>query len=294
MRHTDIVVGTDGSAAGTYAVRWAALQAARTGPRLRIVCVYHWHLPGPGMPAYQLDAPAREQAAAVAATAVVDARGVQPAIDVQGRTVLGLPADALLTEARTAALLVVGSHGRGALAAALLGSVGLEIATQAACPVVVVRGRAHTAVGPVVAGIDDTPSSDRVLATAFDEAYRRGCGLVAVRAVEADAPQPHAAAQATAGPAGGLRTLVALDVTGAVARMQERYPSVPVEVELATGNAADVLVAASRSAQLVVLDRNGQGVPAQASLDPVTHHLLQRADCPVLVLRDRGDDGRAH
>ncbi len=285
--HTDIVVGTDGSAAGTSAVRWAASHAARTGAGLRIVCVYHWPLPGPGTSAAELDAPARAQADAVLAAAVADARGARPAVDVRAVAVLGLPSDALLTEARTAALLVVGSHGRGALAAALLGSVGLEIATFAECPVVVVRGRAHTAIGPVIARVDDTPSSERVLETGFEEAYRRGCALVAVRTVEADHPRVRAMA---AKGAVGLRTVVAVAVTEAVARLQERYPTVPVEVELAAGAAADVLVAASRSAQLVVLDRHGHGGLLGPSLDPVTHHLLQRADCPVLVLRDSGAD----
>ncbi|GAA3248105.1 universal stress protein [Dactylosporangium siamense] len=273
MQYTDIVVGTDGSAAGTSAVRWAATHAERVRARLRIVCVYHWPLPGPGRSAAQLDAAARAQALAVVAAAVADAQGAQPAVDVHGTAVLGLPTDALLTEARTAALLVVGSHGRGALASALLGSVGLQIATYAAGPVVVVRGRAHTAIGPVVVGVDDTPSSDRVLEAGFAEAYRRGCALVAVRAVENDAPRVRAAA-------GGLRTIAAIEVTEGVARLQDRYPAVPVEVELAAGNAADVLVAAARSAQLVVLSQHGYG----ASLDPVTHHLLQRSDCPVLIV----------
>ncbi|MEV4511117.1 universal stress protein [Dactylosporangium sp. NPDC049525] len=285
MRDIDIVVGTDGSAAGTSAVRWAATQADRCGARLRIVCVYHWHLLGPGVPTVRLDAPAREQAGAVLAVAVADARGVQPAVDVRGRMVLGLPTDALLTEAKTAALLVVGSHGRGALASALLGSVGLQIATESSCPVVVVRGRAHTAIGPVVAAIDGTPSSDRVLTTGFEEAYRRGCGLVAVRTVPTDALRARAGIPVPAGPAGALRALVAVDVTDAVARVQERYPTVPVEVELAGGNPADILVAASRSAQLVVLDGHGRGSAIGPALDPVTHHLLQRSDCPVLVLR---------
>jgi nucleotide-binding universal stress UspA family protein len=285
MRHTDIVVGTDGSAAGAFAVRWAANQAARTGARLRIVCAYHWHLPAPGTPPSQLtepsqlETPAREQAAAVVATAVADARGVQPGVDAHGVTVLGMATDALLTEAKTAALLVVGSHGRGALAAALLGSVGLAVATYATSPVVVVRGRAHTAIGPVVAAVGDTTSGDGVLETAFDEAYRRGCGLVVVRAGEAPAPRMFAAVAAPGGSA------VAVQPTGnAVTRLQDRYPTVPVEVEPVTGNTADVLVAASRSAQLVVTDTRGR------SLDPVTHHLLQRADCPVLVLRDEVRD----
>jgi nucleotide-binding universal stress UspA family protein len=281
MQYTDIVVGTDGSAAGTSAVRWAATHAAQVRARLRIVDVYHWPLPGPGRSTGQLDGPARAQALAVVAAAVADARGAQPAVDVHGTVVLGLPGDALLTEARTAALLVVGSHGRGALAAALLGSVGLQVATYAAGPVVVVRGRAHTAIGPVVAGVDGTPVSDRVLETGFAEAYRRGCALVAVRAVAQDAPRVHAVA---VGGAGGLRALAAVEVTEAVARLQDRYPDVPVEVELAAGNAADVLVAASRSAQLIVLHQRGRGRLLGPSLDPVSHHLLQRSDCPVLIV----------
>lgn len=285
MQYTDIVVGTDGSAAGMSAVRWAAAHAARAGARLRIVCVYHWPLPGPGASTAQLDEPARGQAMAVLTTAAADARGAQPGLDVHASAVLGLPGDALLTAARTAALLVVGSHGRGALAAALLGSVGLEIATFAECPVVVVRGRAHTAIGPVIAGVDDAPSSELVLETGFEEAYRRGCALVAVRTVEADAPQVRAVAPQAGG---GLRTIVAVELTEAVARLQERFPTVPVEVELAAGTAADVLVAASRSAQLIVLDRHGRSGLLGPSLDPVTHHLLQRSDCPVLVLRAAG------
>ncbi|MDG6105872.1 universal stress protein [Dactylosporangium aurantiacum] len=260
MQHTDIVVGTDGSTSGTSAVRWAADHAARTGARLRVVCVYQWHLPGPIGSPTEMDAPARGQAEAVVAAAVADARGARPGLDVQGSAVLGLPTDALLTEAKTAALLVVGSHGRGALASALLGSVGLQVATHAEGPVVVVRGRAHTAIGPVVAGVGDGPAGERVLTVAFEEAYRRRCGLVAVHTVE--------------------------DTSGGLARLRQRYPAVPVEVETAAGNPADVLVAASRSAQLVVLDGRGRDSVIGALLEPVTHHLLQRADCPVLLLRE--------
>jgi nucleotide-binding universal stress UspA family protein len=42
--------------------------------------------------------------------------------------------------ARDADLLVVGSHGRGALTEMLLGSVGHGCVHHAPCPVVVVRG----------------------------------------------------------------------------------------------------------------------------------------------------------
>jgi nucleotide-binding universal stress UspA family protein len=267
MEHSDVVVGTDGGTAGTSVVRWAAAHAARAAARLRVVCVHQRRLPGP-VPGP--DGEARERAWAVLATAVADVRAAQPTLDIVGTALPGAAGDVLLAEARTAALLVVGTHGRGALASALLGSVGLHVATYAAGPVALVRGRADTAIGPVVAGITDPSSAEAVLTAAFEEARRRGCGLVAVHALAMDGAP-------AARPAG---TLVRTDVPATVARLRQVHPAVPVEVELATASPADVLVAASRSAQLVVLD----GGPSP-SMDPVTHHALLRADCPVLILR---------
>jgi nucleotide-binding universal stress UspA family protein len=63
--------------------------------------------------------------------------------DVAVRRVVGLgrPAHTLLEEAEGAALLVVGSHGRGTLGGMLLGSVSHAAVYHAPCPVAVVRGR---------------------------------------------------------------------------------------------------------------------------------------------------------
>ena len=47
--------------------------------------------------------------------------------------------DALVAESESAELVVVGSHGRSGLKAALLGSVSRHVVSHAACPVVVVK-----------------------------------------------------------------------------------------------------------------------------------------------------------
>ncbi|GAA3592855.1 hypothetical protein GCM10022419_089740 [Nonomuraea rosea] len=66
------------------------------------------------------------------------------------------PVAALLHRSHQAELLVVGSRGLGELGGLLLGSVGAQLGTEAACPVVVVRGPI-TEHGPVVVGLPGPP-----------------------------------------------------------------------------------------------------------------------------------------
>ena len=138
-----IVVGYDGSAGAVRALHWAADEADRRGAELEVVC--SWRQPlitGP----YTLDVleylpSAMEDTAAEAGDLVAKEHGVT-----EVRTmVTDRPASAALIEAsRDADLLVVGSHGHGAFAGLLLGSVSLHCATHAGCPVVVVRPPADT------------------------------------------------------------------------------------------------------------------------------------------------------
>jgi nucleotide-binding universal stress UspA family protein len=76
------------------------------------------------------------------AAAVSEALGDDPGIEVEQKLVEGDPGDVLVAESESAELVVVGSHGRSGLKAALLGSVSRHVATHAACPVVVVKAPA--------------------------------------------------------------------------------------------------------------------------------------------------------
>ena len=71
------------------------------------------------------------------------ALGAEPAVEVEQKLVEGDASDALVAESRSAELVVVGSHGRSGLKAALLGSVSRHVASHAACPVVVVKTRSN-------------------------------------------------------------------------------------------------------------------------------------------------------
>jgi nucleotide-binding universal stress UspA family protein len=64
----------------------------------------------------------------------------QFAVEVTGQLVESGPATALLETVRDGDLLVVGSRGRGALAANIFGSTVNTVLDRSAVPVVVVRG----------------------------------------------------------------------------------------------------------------------------------------------------------
>ncbi len=142
-------MGVDGSDASQEALRWAADEA-----RLRLaplVAVYAWSFIPPqpigdpgmlAMPAGDLAGQlgAESDAARAALEAIVaDGLGTDPGIEVEQKLVEGDAGDALVAESATAELVVVGSHGRTGLKAALLGSVSRHVISHAACPVVVVK-----------------------------------------------------------------------------------------------------------------------------------------------------------
>ncbi len=139
-----ILVGVDGSVCARAALEYAAREAALRGAWLRVVCA--WEIPpivyaGGFAPA--LDQPTldgfRDGAETVVREAVAAAKGLQPAIECEGKAVQGQPAEVLLEEARGADLIVVGNRGHGGFASLLLGSVSHQVVHHASCPVTVVR-----------------------------------------------------------------------------------------------------------------------------------------------------------
>lgn len=148
-----IVVGVDGSETSRAALRWAAEEARlRSAP---LVAVHAWSfippqpIGDPGMLAVpagdlvgQLGAES-DVAREVLAEAIADAFSDEPGIEVEQRLAEGDPGDALVDVSKDAELVVVGSHGRSGLKAALLGSVSRYVVSHAACPVVVVKAAAE-------------------------------------------------------------------------------------------------------------------------------------------------------
>ncbi|BCW69339.1 universal stress protein UspA [Arthrobacter sp. NicSoilB8] len=95
---------------------------------------------------------------------------------VDGVMEAGLAAPVLRDAARDARLLVVGSRGLGAVLGPVAGSVCLDLAGSAHCPVMVIR-RPRRPGHPVVVGVDDSPRSPATVADAIQLAEVLGDSL---------------------------------------------------------------------------------------------------------------------
>ena len=141
-----LVVGVDGSAAGVAALQWALGQARHTDAR--VVAIAASEPPpvmtgGPevGAGVIASEGVNDEEMAAAAEQWLTEAITRSPADSgnvVERRVVHGDAATVLVEAAAEAELLVLGNHGRGALAGAIAGSVALRCAHHARCPLVLV------------------------------------------------------------------------------------------------------------------------------------------------------------
>jgi nucleotide-binding universal stress UspA family protein len=138
-----ILVGVDGSGQSGKALEWAAREAALRDVPLTVLTVcpnvigYAGYVYG-----YESDEEltsearhaAQEQAGKVFARLDEASRPASAAV----RAVVGLPADQLLSAARGADMIVLGSRGAGGFRKLLLGSVARQVTHHAHIPVVII------------------------------------------------------------------------------------------------------------------------------------------------------------
>ena len=138
-----IVVGIDGSAHSQVALAWAIQEARLRGLGLQIIhafpaLVTYW---GTTSSEYY---PKEEAGARKMFEESLAAAPPMDDLDVERTLVPGNPAEVLIEASRGASMVVVGSHGRGGYRGMLMGSVPIHCASQAHCPVLVVRGEHET------------------------------------------------------------------------------------------------------------------------------------------------------
>lgn len=275
-----IIAGADGSAPSAAAVEWAADDALRSGAELLIVHVVDRRpYDITRFPSDQEDR-LRKAAGKVLEAAEAIARVRQPTVEVSTRSIEGVPA-AVLRE-QEASELVIGNRGVGGFAGALLGSVTMEVAAQADCPVVVVRAEQREKAGEIGVGVDDSETCEPALGYAFEQARLRGATL---RLIHAWQVPVHAFAPEISYDLDEVRAAQLEVVRTRIAAWRARYPEVKQVEDVQNAHPVDALT--STPCDLIIVGSHGRGALGSLLLGSVSRGVLHHARCPVAVVRSQ-------
>jgi nucleotide-binding universal stress UspA family protein len=237
--------------------------------------------------------------------AVADVSQARAALDAEGRKVLDAartqvqraepelevhevfdladPRELLLQLSDSAAMVVVGSRGRGKVRTLLLGSVSVALVRHAHCPVVVVRpGNRGLVRNGVVVGVDASELSRPVLEFAYRQASLRALPLTVLHTWRDILAGTTAAYLANLDPIDIENERVAL--AEAVAGMADKYPDVHVTTDLATGLPEEALVHLGERMDLIVVGAHQKRVFDRAFRGSVSVEVVEHAHCPVAVV----------
>ena len=203
-------------------------------------------------------------------------------------TAFGTPpvetSNTLLAEAIGADLLVVTALDTGAARRERSDSKPSHGAQRSSCPIVVVRGTAQRPIQRIVVGIDTSNAAASALDRSIDEAGLHRAELLVVYAFEPDARYRSSMR------ASELDRADAQCVVGLAVRHCEKHLSGPVSGVVVDGSAGPVLVAAGRSADLVVVGSRGRSGFATMLFGSVASFVADHASCPVAVVHPRVRD----
>ncbi|RKT88524.1 Nucleotide-binding universal stress protein, UspA family [Saccharopolyspora antimicrobica] len=289
MSEKAVVVGFDLAESSRRAVRWAAREAAGRGRPLLLVHALTWpfeehttiRVPGEGDVAEPLQQALRRELAQL----VEECRRIDADLPVRSELPFGDPAEVLAAMAADADLLVLGgprlepSAGIGATSAELL-------ARRGGAPVVVVRGGAdQPGSGPVVVGVDGSATSRAAIGFAFDFASRNRCELVTAHAWSDLPLDPFQWVSHWELAWAEVHEEAAEVLAESVAGWVEQYPDVVVRRVVTPEKPTEALLREAEGASLLVVGSHGRGRFRRSFLGSVSHAVVNRAPCPVAVLR---------
>lgn len=277
-----IVIGLDRSPESAAALAWAAADGVPGADSLHIVHAY----PGlacseaAGARADRVDANDQRRVAArqLVDTTVRSLCETRPGLHVDGSAIAGDPVAVLSDRSRRADLVVIGGVSAGSEPARGPGRrIGAQVADRAACPVVVVPdGPKPVSDLPVVVLLagGDLPRS--AVDFAFAEADRNPTSVLLTQPWALGlAGEPEQRDEVTAWE---IERHEALGI--ALATWQERYPTVPILVQLRCESDYAATRELHRIARLIVVARE----PARTTFCASSWLALHRPSCPVAII----------
>ncbi|RII20194.1 Universal stress protein [Streptomyces sp. YIM 130001] len=277
-----VLVGVDEGREQRSVVRYAARQAALHAAALHLV-----HVVRPEASGKEALRAGVEREATVVEPLAQLIRTEFPDLAVSSEAVSGQPAAVLIDRSSHVTQLVVGHRGSGGFPRLPLGSVSWQVATHAACPVIVVRPGEEPeradAPNRVAVGVDVVNIAGQALDQAYREAELRGAHLTLLHA------NFHLSELPT-GPAMAAPNFEALDagarrvLTAEAVERRERHPDVEVGLRVERVRASTLLTEASRRSSLLVVGSHGRTGLQRLILGSVSAEVLHTASCPVMVV----------
>jgi len=280
---SEIIVGVDGSARAEDAIAFARRLAGVTGAPLTLAGAYPYDelLGQEAGPEY------REYLHVETAAMLNRLRRRMPEEEVATKAIADTsPARALhgLAAEEEASLIVVGSTHRGLLGRVLVGTTAERLLHGAPCPVAVVprdyRTRSAEPIRTVGVGFDGSDESQLALTTAIEVARRLRAELRVIRVFDT----------AVLGTVAGTGYAAVVGDLEAAARegLDETIAAVPHDIAavgvFVSGDPARELATRSEQLDLLVLGSRGYGPRRAVLLGGVSHVVVRKAACPVIVL----------
>jgi nucleotide-binding universal stress UspA family protein len=197
-------------------------------------------------------------------------------------------------------LVVVGSHGRSAVARLFLGSVALELIHKAACSVRVVRAGEPIACDPprIVVGTDGSPEAEAAIRSVAARSWPIGTEVQIVSVVETLVPVTTALEESTYAQEHAYSVIRDDDtrqrfhLAEVAAESAEilRRAGLCVSVAVVDGDPGPAIVAAAEHASAVFVGDKGRGRMGRLLLGSVSTYVVTHAPCPVEVVRYRTEN----
>lgn len=291
-----LVVGVDGSPAANRALAWAVADATRRERPIHLLCARETYIGAAHLDSSVAWTDPSLDSLDSSLTVVEEAKEyieqVSPDLRVTFSRPWGRPAQHLVQASHDAEMVIVGNRGHGRLASVLLGTVSLQTAAHARCPVIVVReGQPEHPTGSLKITVGVDGSSDATEAVQF--AMRMAGPGGDVDLVLAWWLEVVDGMVVTTQESDAWDTIVARHrhtIERALGSAREEYPHVNVEMHIERGSTKEVLLGAVRDSDLLVVGSRGRGGFGGLLLGSVSQHMLTEAPCPVAVMVNRRED----